>query len=329
MPAFGSDPPWRAEGPKLSRVRGLIWEFSSPGCARLGANNSAPHLRAELMPNTSVTGNRSEMDEIWIPDQSTSQDSECYSHNHYHHTEAASLRKGKDYSYNEFCGFHWHFFTCRAKLQSLAHHWHQVTLWLFLSLCLSSFNTWIYELWKQRTLSPTGCEGTVEREEEMKECSIRMGICFWNQPLFDVRWHTFASILGLISLSGKGVVCWCFWNECYINNKVAQAATEMRKLPTVWKEWLAKRCIDDEQAAGGEENTFSAWALIIYTASLLQTKNVITEKNEIILNKWYFSGCIACKDASLLNYFAVLTVQLYKKGKKNTVYRDCVWLIFQ
>lgn len=45
MPAFGSDPPWCAEGPKLSRVCGLIWEFSSPGCARLGANNSAPHLR--------------------------------------------------------------------------------------------------------------------------------------------------------------------------------------------------------------------------------------------------------------------------------------------
>lgn len=62
--------------------------------------------------------------------------------------------------------------------------------------------------------------------------------------------------------------------------------------------------------------TFSAWVLIIYTASLLQTKNAITEKNEIILNKWYFSGCIACKDVSLLNYFAVLTVQLYKKGKK-------------
>lgn len=62
--------------------------------------------------------------------------------------------------------------------------------------------------------------------------------------------------------------------------------------------------------------TFSAWVLIIYTASLLQTKNAITEKNKIILNKWYFSGCIACKDVSLLNYFAVLTVQLYKKGKK-------------
>lgn len=62
--------------------------------------------------------------------------------------------------------------------------------------------------------------------------------------------------------------------------------------------------------------TFSAWVLIIYTASLLQTKNAITEKTEIILNKWYFSGCIACKDVSLLNYFAVLTVQLYKKGKK-------------
>lgn len=62
--------------------------------------------------------------------------------------------------------------------------------------------------------------------------------------------------------------------------------------------------------------TFSAWVLIIYTASLLQTKKAITEKTEIILNKWYFSGCIACKDVSLLNYFAVLTVQLYKKGKK-------------
>lgn len=62
--------------------------------------------------------------------------------------------------------------------------------------------------------------------------------------------------------------------------------------------------------------TFSAWVLIIYTASLLQTKNAITEKTKIILNKWYFSGCIACKDVSLLNYFAVLTVQLYKKGKK-------------
>lgn len=178
--------------------------------------------------------------------------------------------------------------------------------------------------------SPTGCEGTVKREEEMRECSIRTGIYCWNKPLFDVRWHMFASILGLISLSGKGVVCWCFWNECYINNKVAQAATEMRKLPTVWKERLAKRCIDEEQAAGGEEITFSAWVLIIYTASLLQTKIVITEKkNEIILNKWYSSGCIACKDVSLLNYFAVLTVQLYKKGKKITVYRDCVWLIFQ
>lgn len=70
--------------------------------------------------------------------------------------------------------------------------------------------------------------------------------------------------------------------------------------------------------------TFSAWVLIIYTASLLQTKNAITEKNEIILNKWYFSGCIDCKDVSLLNYFAVLTVQLYKKGKKIAVYRDCM-----
>lgn len=48
------------------------------------------------------------------------------------------------------------------------------------------------------------------------------------------------------------------------------------------------------------------------------------KKKEIILNKWYFSGCIACKDVSLLNYFAVLTVQLYKKGGKKTVYRDCM-----
>lgn len=53
-----------------------------------------------------------------------------------------------------------------------------------------------------------GCEGTVKREEEMREC--RTGICCWNKALFDVRWHMFASILGLISLSGKGVVCWCF-----------------------------------------------------------------------------------------------------------------------
>lgn len=58
--------------------------------------------------------------------------------------------------------------------------------------------------------SPTVCEGTVKREEEMRECSIRTGICYWNKALFDVRWHMFASILGLISLSGKGVVCWCF-----------------------------------------------------------------------------------------------------------------------
>lgn len=70
--------------------------------------------------------------------------------------------------------------------------------------------------------------------------------------------------------------------------------------------------------------TFSAWVLIIYTASLLQTKNAITEKNEIILNKWYFSGCIACKDVSLLNYFAVLTVQLYKKGKKKLLFTGTV-----
>lgn len=56
--------------------------------------------------------------------------------------------------------------------------------------------------------SPMGCEGTVKREEEMREC--RTGICCWNKALFDVRWHMFASILGLISLSGKGVVCWCF-----------------------------------------------------------------------------------------------------------------------
>lgn len=82
---------------------------------------------------------------------------------------------------------------------------------------------------------------------------------------------------------------------------------------------MAKRCIDDEQAPGGEEITFSAWVLIIYTASLLQIKNVITEKKEIILNKWYFSGCIACKDVSLLNYFAVLTVQ---ERKKFTVYSN-------
>lgn len=136
--------------------------------------------------------------------------------------------------------------------------------------------------------SPTGCGGAVKREEEMREC--RTGICCWNKALFDVRWHMFASILGLISLSGKGVVCWCFWNECYINNKVAEAATEMRKLLTVWKEWLAKRCTDAEQAAGGEEITFSAWILIVYTASLLQTKNFITreKKKGIILKSGAF-----------------------------------------
>lgn len=173
--------------------------------------------------------------------------------------------------------------------------------------------------------SPTSCEGTgVKREEEMRKCRIRTGIWCWNKALFDVRWHMFASILGLISLSGKGVVCWCFWNECYINNKVAQASTEMRKLPTVWKEWLAKRCIDDEQAAGGEEITFSVWVVIICTASLLQIKNFITEKKEIILNKWYSSGCIACKDVSLLNYFSVLTVQLYKNGKKKLLFTGTV-----
>lgn len=160
--------------------------------------------------------------------------------------------------------------------------------------------------------SSTVCEGTVKREEEMRECSIRTGICCWNKALFDVRWHMFASILGLISLSGKGVVCWCFWNECYINNKVAQAATKLRKLPTVWKEWLAKRSIDDEQAAGGEPGFLSFILQVCRKQRMLSQK-----KNEIILNKWYFSGCIACKDVSLLNYFAVLTVQLYKKGKKN------------
>lgn len=55
-----------------------------------------------------------------------------------------------------------------------------------------------------------GCEGTEKREEEMRECSVRTGICCWNKALFDVRCHMFASILELISLSGKGVVCWCF-----------------------------------------------------------------------------------------------------------------------
>lgn len=177
-----------------------------------------------------------------------------------------------------------------------------------------------------RTLQPHRLwRNSEERRDEGMQCQS------WDllleQALFDVRWHMFASILGLISLSGKGVVCWCFWNECYINNKVAQAAIEMRKPPTVWKEWLAKRCTD-EQAAGGEEMTFSAWVLIIYTASLVQTKNIIREKNEVILNKWYFSGCIACKDVfiKLFCNFDCTTVQ---ERKKITVYRDCVWLIFQ
>lgn len=58
--------------------------------------------------------------------------------------------------------------------------------------------------------APRAVEETVKREEEMRECSIRTGICCWNKALFDVGWHMFASILGLISLSGKGVVCWCF-----------------------------------------------------------------------------------------------------------------------
>lgn len=151
----------------------------------------------------------------------------------------------------------------------------------------SSFNTRIYELWKQRTLQPHRLWRSSEkgrRDEGMQNWDLLL------EQLFDVRWHMFASILGLISLSGKGVVCWCFWNECYINNKVAEAATEMRKLLTVWKEWLAKRYIDAEQAAGGEEITFSAWILIVYTASLLQTKNFITreKKKGIILKSGAF-----------------------------------------
>lgn len=103
-----------------------------------------------------------------------------------------------------------------------------------------------------------------------------------NQALFDVRWHVFASILVLIWLSTKGVLCWYFLNERYINNKVAQAATEMRKPPTIWKEWLAKkRCTNDEWSACREEMTFSAWIPVICTASfykMLQTKNITSEK---------------------------------------------------
>lgn len=62
--------------------------------------------------------------------------------------------------------------------------------------------------------------------------------------------------------------------------------------------------------------TFSAWVLIIYTASLVQTKNIIREKNEVILNKWYFSGCIACKDVfiKLFCHFDCTTVQERKKN---------------
>lgn len=45
MSAFDSDPPRFTEGTKLSWIRGLIWKFSSPGCAWLGADNSPPHLR--------------------------------------------------------------------------------------------------------------------------------------------------------------------------------------------------------------------------------------------------------------------------------------------
>lgn len=45
LPALGTDPPRFTDGTKLSWVRGLIWKFSSPGCAWLGANNSPSHLR--------------------------------------------------------------------------------------------------------------------------------------------------------------------------------------------------------------------------------------------------------------------------------------------
>lgn len=45
MPAFDSSPPGSTEGTKLPWICGLIWEFSSPGCAWLGADNSPLHFR--------------------------------------------------------------------------------------------------------------------------------------------------------------------------------------------------------------------------------------------------------------------------------------------
>lgn len=100
-----------------------------------------------------------------------------------------------------------------------------------------------------------------------------------NKALSDVKWHVFASVLVPIWLWAKGVVCWYFWNERFINNKVAQAATEMRKLTTMRKEWLAKRSTHGERSAW-REVTFAASILIVCTASfykMLQTKNIITE----------------------------------------------------
>lgn len=100
-----------------------------------------------------------------------------------------------------------------------------------------------------------------------------------NKALSDVKWHVFASVLVLIWLSAKGVVCWYFWNKRFINNKVAQAATEMRKLTTMWKEWMAKKSTCERSA--WRDVTFSASILIVCTASfyeMLQTKNIITEK---------------------------------------------------
>lgn len=78
-------------------------------------------------------------------------------------------------------------------------------------------------------------------------------------------------------------------------------------------------------------NDLSAWVLISGTASfykMLQTKNIITGKNELISNKWYFHGFVACKDVSLLNYFAVWAVQLCREGLMKSLLWEDTGLIF-